>query len=370
MGTTHNKSLYWRTNWLSDTRSYQEDLAASLKTGVFVQTRLNAEAFKAITEAIDPAAHDGLIEIEILKKEQFRQEEWVLRDGNAVAVNQLGLRLAFFDAYNIFMDSTVVWKKEFAEAWDPKELMAAMNIYALLHPEHQQAVSWRKRIINEKRVEAGPGLAEFERLVRHERRFIDSLLTSPLNKINKSPTLWAHRRWLVPTVNRLGMLDVPKDMTNVVMVSGEKHPRNYYAWHHARYLMTFVDWGSESVEKTNLHTTLAVLEWCKRHHDDTSGWSFLQGLLLTEGRYELGYVTSIVQDILRLAHSLRWTNEALWVFLRTMAASKLVGEPGYNEFRETCRQLLDKAEDSTAIKVLQAAALWASDYRETVGDGK
>jgi hypothetical protein len=210
-------------------------------------------------------------------------------------------------------------------------------------------------------VEAGPGLARYRRLVQLEKRFIDSLLTSPLNKHNKSPTIWSHRRWLVSHLAQFGLVDIRRDLTEVIMVAAEKHPRNYYAWHHARYLMTLVDWSSEEMGQGILR---AVLDWCEKHHDDTSGWSFLQSLLLTEGRYEQESVTCVVKDILGLAYSLRWTNESVWVFLRTIAASKALREPEYHEFLRANAALEAGTKDEAAKKVLQAAALWCVNYRQ------
>ncbi|KAH8906965.1 hypothetical protein BR93DRAFT_648969 [Coniochaeta sp. PMI_546] len=325
--------------------------------------QLRREALQAISDAVDPAGHDGLMEIELLGQTMFPPRVSVLRDGPAIAINKFGLQAAYFEVLEDVRNSRYVEDvgEDPANHDNTAEKLKSLAILVLLQPEYLMAVNLRKSLLLSVWVEAGPGLARCRSLVQLEKKFIDSLLTSPLNKHNKSPTLWSHRRWLVPRLIHFGLVDIVKDLTEVVMVAGEKHPRNYYAWHHARYLMTLVDWKSEATGQDILR---AVLDWCKRHHDDTSGWSFLQSLLLTEGRYEQESVACALKDVLRLASSLRWTNESVWVFLRTMAASQVSREPEYQEFLQTIAALEAGTEDATAKKVLQTGASWCVKYRQ------
>lgn len=330
---------------------------------VLENRELRREALTAISDAIDPAAHGGLMEIELLGQTMFPPGVFALRDGPAIAVNNLGLKAAYFEVLEDV--------RGFRHGYDVGESSAAhdnvseklkpLAVLVLLQPEYLMAINLRKKLLMSASVELGPGLARYRSLVRLEKSFIDSLLTSPLNKHNKSPTLWSHRRWLVPRLVELGLMDILGDLTKVVMVAGERHPRNYYAWHHARYLMTLVDWTSEETGRDVLR---AVLDWCTRHHDDTSGWSFLQSLLLTEGRYKREAVTSVLKDVLGLANSLRWTNESVWVFLRTVTASKVSQEPEYHQFLRTIAALEADTEDAMAKKVLQAGAAWCVEYRQ------
>src|SRR4051794_7081267 len=64
---------------------------------VFGDKQRRQEALKTISEAIDPAGHDGLIEIEILGRNMFPPGAVVLRDGPAVAVNKDGLAAAYYE---------------------------------------------------------------------------------------------------------------------------------------------------------------------------------------------------------------------------------------------------------------------------------
>ncbi|OIW27552.1 hypothetical protein CONLIGDRAFT_682585 [Coniochaeta ligniaria NRRL 30616] len=325
--------------------------------------QLRREALKAISDAIDPAAHDGLMEIEVLGQTMFPPRVFALRDGPAIAVNKSGLRAAYFEALEdvgVFSHANDADQAP-AEHDNVAEKLNSLAVLVLMQPEYLTAINLRKSLLVSVSAEDGPGLTRYRGLVRLEKKFIDSLLTSPLNKHNKSPTLWSHRRWLVPRLVQFGLMDILRDLTEVVMVAGEKHPRNYYAWHHARYLMTLVDWNREETGRDVLR---AVLDWCKRHHDDTSGWSFLQSLLSTEGRYEQESVSRVLKDVLGLAYSLRWTNESVWVFLRTIAASKLSREPEYHEFLRTVAALEAGIEDERAKKVLRTGAAWCVVYRQ------
>lgn len=330
----------------------------------FGNKQLRQEALRAISDAIDPAAHDGLLEIELLGQSMFPPGMFVLRDGPAIAVNKSGLRSAYFEALEDVRHASYALSVG-RRSPDPDtvaEELKSLAVPILLQPEYLTAVNLRKMLLRSVAVEAGPGLERYGELLKLEKRFIDSLLTSPLNKHNKSPTLWSHRRWLVPRLVECGLIEVRSDLACVVMVAGERHPRNYYAWHHARYLMSFVDWGSGKTRQDILQT---VLDWCKKHHDDTSGWSFLQSLLLTEGRYGQEAVTYVIRDVLGLASSLRWTNESVWVFLRTIAASKVSRDLEFGELLQTIAALEAGRDDATAEKVLRAAASWCADYRQS-----
>jgi hypothetical protein len=334
---------------------------ANVKDDPFASGQLRTKIFAAVCAAIDPAAHEGLMEIELLGPALFPTGEWVLRDGNAVAMSKLGLRAAYLEA---LADLERLTGNGHGAEGVPLRLRSLAPL-VLLNTEHVTAMHWRKESLRSIETDAEPGLARYKRMIMLEKRFIDSLLTSPLNQHNKSPTVWAHRRWLVPRLARLGMQDIVGDITKVVMLAGERHPRNYYAWHHARYLMTFVDWSTDTPMRNEL--LRAVVDWCCRHHDDISGWSFLQSLLLTDGRYDSKTVSDVFKEVLGLASLLRWANESVWVFLRTMAASRVLGQHEYDEFRKTCGLVLEGAKDDLARRVLQAASSWARDYRQCPG---
>lgn len=157
---------------------------------------------------------------------------------------------------------------------------------------------------------------------------MDSCLTSHLHRHTKSPTLWGHRRWLVDlSTSTPSKRNVLEDLQSVVLVAAERHPKNYYAWSHMRWLIrTF----TYSTNPSNLNEVSRIItitkDWCSRHPNDTSGFSFLLFILsysqsASHGDTELSNMASAVcKDVLRLAVSFKWTHESVWVFLRTLVA--------------------------------------------------
>ena len=329
-------------------RALDESTAASLGKGDALA------AYKAISEALHPPATGELLEIEVLpKSHQLGPGEYLLRDGPAIAVSKLGLVQAFLVAREILKGHAGKSRPQTEEA-----LLASTAIILLLDPEYITAANTRKRLLLQAH-EADAG--NMSRRISEERGVVDSLLTSRLHRHTKSPTLWGHRRWLVELSVRLGMAtDVPGDMLNIIMVSGERHPRNYYAWLHARFLVGLPNTGVEALDNTVIP---GVKDWCLRHHTDISGWSFLLYLLQLRGRATERATCSIFADVLNLVTSLRWMNESIWVFLRTLAASGLVGEVERAEFLKTRETLLHAAKETAQKQVLEASLGWYETYR-------
>lgn len=321
--------------------------------------RYGKSALKAIAAALDPATFEGLVEIVMLAESYFEPETWVMRAESALAINKTGFELVHL---KIAMESDEEGRNMFevelyTENWEGSLKKSA--VYCLIKPEHTLAFIWRMRAIASCEVTLGPGLARFRRMVRLEKLFIDSILTSRLPRHIKSSQVWGYRRFLLRHFARFGLLDIHSDITKVVLVAGDRHPRNYYAWLHARALMNYMDWSQEAPKAQLLRS---LVEWCIRHHDDCSGWAFLQSLFLTPGRYDDAAVSAVFLEVLRLAGLLHWTNESVWVFLRTLVASDRLREADYREFRETGKHLLESTKDETAQRILTAAADWASSY--------
>lgn len=293
-------------------RALDQEVAAFLKDGN------SQEAFQAISDAIDPASAEELLQIEILKGTyQFEPGTHVLKDGPAIAVSKLGLVQAYFFALQVVkpymaggcrMTASTTAKED--------ELFSATAVMLLMDPEHLTAANIRKRIFKAYSDRETADTARLKELIILEKRFIDSLMTSHLHRHTKSPTLWSHRRWLVPYYIHHELFNIENDMSNIVMVAAERHPRNYYAWHHARMLLSRVDVPAEDARE---RLEQAVYTWCTRHHDDISGWSFLRHLLLKEGWYDAKKRAVVVRKTHRLARSVRWTNESVWWSLRTAA---------------------------------------------------
>ncbi len=185
--------------------------------------------------------------------------------------------------------------------------------------------------------------------MRHELRFLESLVTSPLSKHAKSSTLWAQRLWVVQNFVRVAVrahaADGTVQMVNrrhrmrgfwdgelaIVMKAGERHPRNYYAWQYARRLFPFVcsqpfdlverkDWDREV-----LRDGLALLRgWCLMHPRDISGWAFLVFLLeqMRHEGYDNGNDNELGSSALETREFVRkydWKGESIEWLLKAMA---------------------------------------------------
>ncbi|KAG8527975.1 uncharacterized protein KY384_006891 [Bacidia gigantensis] len=179
-----------------------------------------------------------------------------------------------------------------------EEKLKATSVLLLYDPNHQTAINWRKRYLLSHRSRQG-----HQRLVERELIWLESLLTSPLPKHTKSPTLWGHRLWLFRTIRSAEgprgdvrentgeeMQELWKSELRIVMVAGEKHTSNYYGWNYARDVLSlfFARRGEEAVERDGevaMETAVLAQErletvqrWCYRHPKDCSGWAFLECL--------------------------------------------------------------------------------------------
>lgn len=292
-----------------------------------------------------------LLEIELLGKSHVLDpNEIILRDDNAIAIPKLRLVQAFLVAHKIFMS----YIKD-GSTISTDEILRSTAVMLLMDPEHLTAANTRKRAIG-KRLEGDD--ENVKGILQTEKRLMDSLLTSRLHRHTKSPTLWNHRRWLMDQF-RLHELDVPAedDVTRIIMVSGERHPRNYYAWCHARYLINTSITPSPNMKEVLPRLVLATQKWCFAHHDDISGWQFLLFLLDKRPPTE---TSPIFRETLNLAASFKWRNESVWYFLRHMAAWGSTNAD-LDEFELVRRTLWESApEDGFEQLTLQRAEKWLS----------
>lgn len=294
---------------------------------------------------------DGkLLEIEILgKSHPLEPGTFLLREENALAVSKLGLVQAFFAA-RLMLQGHLSGN---GAALSPDQLLTVTNVMLLMDPEYLTAANSRKRLLCPN---AGPQTLE---LIRKDKFFVDSLLTSRLHRHTKSPTLWSHRRWLVETGRCHGMQpEVVEDLERIVMVAGERHPRNYYAWCHARWLTGLITGNQE--DRALRDAVDAVKGWCFRNHTDVSGWSFLSFLL---ARLDETARSSVLEETCRFAVSFQWTNESTWVFLRTLAASGAIGARAMVLFQETMDTSLHKSESPVQRQAVEQAKSWCETYR-------
>ncbi|KAM0481768.1 hypothetical protein ACHAPX_003094 [Trichoderma viride] len=296
--------------------------------------------------------HAELLEIELLGRSHMADADAILlQDGPAIAVPKLRLVQAFIFARALL--------------YEKKDLSRATAVMLLMDPEHLTAANTRKRILQDG-IDSG---TDVETRIRDELYFVDSLLTSRLHRHTKSPTLWGHRQWLMQRCQEHGLkIDATSIMTTVISVAAERHPRNYYAWLHARYLTTAVSETAalregdkvKDKDKGDLAEMLeAAKSWALRHHDDVSGWAFLMFFLDRHPEY----AGPVVSETARLAASFHWRNESVWYFLRNMAARAWCDGDWREEVEATRLALLGGAErGSDGERVLEQAASWVQAY--------
>lgn len=354
-------------------RALDKDVAASLQSSDKAEA---LAAFTAISDALTQqcqtgtgANDDGLLEIELLGRSHPTPPGChTLQDGNAIAVPKLSLVRAFIVART----RAIAWQQQRQQQHitaDDADILAATAVQLLMDPEHLTAANTRKRVLARRAANNSSGaLAD---AARAEFRLVDSLLTSRLHRHTKSPTLWSHRRWLVQRCAEwsVAIADVHDALQHVVMVSAERHPRNYYAWCHARFLVGLLLSPSSHRGKGGVDGYDGALgkildstkRWAFSHHTDVSGWSFLWFLLWPPAATEIqegpgrSRAAAVVTEAAELAVSLRWTNESVWCFLRTAAATGLL--PRDHSVYERLRASLP--HDSPGLETLRRAEDWS-----------
>ncbi|KAJ8059994.1 hypothetical protein OCU04_011606 [Sclerotinia nivalis] len=297
-----------------------------------------------------------LLDFELLGKGQLPEDINTVVLENSVGIPKTKLIQAFVVARQVFFKFKDLGPEH------SQEIRDATSVILLTDPEHLTACNARKRLLQNIR---SPSSSELEKVLGRELYFIDSLLTSHLNRHTKSPTLWSHRRWLLEFRQSMHLpLDVPRDLESIVMVAAERHPRNYYAWSHMRWLMNSLEGGIQT--STYLAIIDNVKKWCLKHPGDTSGWSFLLFCISSPTYMNTsGWVVQkslISEEVLGMAISLRWKEESLWVFLRTLVASGDITEKWRSAFLKTLEDLKISLEDPRGRRIVQSAHEWYLEY--------
>jgi protein prenyltransferase alpha subunit repeat containing protein 1 len=298
-----------------------------------------------------------LLEIELLgKAHPMPPGKSYLLEDKYLAIPKVRLVQAFVVARQVFFKLAQNCPKG-----KEGELQNASAIILLMDPEHVTAANARKRMLlnYEKGEDVREGL-------RRELQFVDTLLTARLHRHTKSPNLWSHRRWLLQQYQSFSLeVHVREHLERIILVAAERHPRNYYAWSHMRWLVD----TSDLTGKTKKEIISRVQDWCVRHPNDTSGFSFLLFCLEVPGTSETEFqdVTRVYNHILELALSFKWAHESVWVFLRTLAASRAgFGGPSLS-FQEGIDTALEGcAEDPKAQLILKAAIKWFNENQQAV----
>lgn len=287
------------------------------------------------------------LEIEILPS-SFPPE--ILHESPAVGVPKPLLVSLYVKARKIFFDHVSSRDSESYHA-----ALQATAIILLFDPNHLTAANFRKRHIQRfsstrtKNDYNDRDFGELAEAVRHELKFLESLVASPLSKHAKSSTLWAQRLWIVqkffPLAVRertgdeaMQMMDMGgfwDDELVIVMKAGETHPRNYYAWQYARQLFSFLCSKRPDIverrrrDKELLRDSIGLVRrWCLIHPRDISGWAFLVFLLeqlhdegCDEGNKEKGFEDEIgisVSEIREFARKYKWKGQSVDWFLKAM----------------------------------------------------
>ncbi|KFA61216.1 hypothetical protein S40285_06453 [Stachybotrys chlorohalonatus IBT 40285] len=288
----------------------------------------HGKVFDDISKALS-RSFDDLLEIEFLgRSHAINLDASLLQDENAIAIPKIRLTQAFLVANRLFKRGN--WVSD-------EEALRATGIMLLMDPEHLTAANIRKRVLSKIMLLH----QNTEKSLRREKYFIDSLLTSRLHRHTKSPTLWSHRRWLMSQFRRLGFgVDVVDEFKKVILISAERHPRNYYAWCEARSLVNLdsVVWD----QMLNESILREVERWCLSHHDDISGWSFLMYMLSG-----LDQASSTVATTIGLAESFHWRNESVWYFLRNVTTKEKVSASVRSETKRICESLRQGTEENS-----------------------
>jgi hypothetical protein len=112
--------------------------------------------------------------------------------------------------------------------------------------------------------------------------------------------------------------------------------------------------------------------WCLRHPTDTAGFSFMVFCLYEPADEKsdsnsrrtslLDARSSVFKEVLDRAVSFRWTNEAVWAFLRTLVAYGVVEEQrkAFFDGIEMLREA--RGEKPKSLANLRKAHDWASKY--------
>jgi len=277
----------------------------------------------AATQAYDALnnyfkAHEKqIVEIEVLPPSIKPPDGVLMVDDINVGVPKKVMALAFVEARKRFFNDEIQTLK-----------LQATKVMLLFDPEHLTAANYRKQYLEGlKQDTTTDGQLEYRKAAKYEFCFLDSILTSPLHRQSKSPTLWHHRLWLLSLIMPKDKESVPEESRrdfwrkelSSVFKSGERHPKNYYAWQYARRLVERVD-GLEAT----LDFAQRVKAWCCKHPSDISGWSCLFHLVpQVEPPSER---QKVVREVVKYAIDLQAEQESLWVFIRTSLAHKAMQE--------------------------------------------
>lgn len=296
-------------------------------------------AYTQLTSALHPSNSEGstILEIDILPSSHCPQ---LLYEHPALALPKALLVQLYLTARRLLFAHLASPREETYDA-----ALQATSVVLLWDPNYLTAANFRKRHIQSlstRWVENGYGERDGRRLrdaVQRELRFLDSLVTSPLNKHAKASTLWGQRLWIMQNFWAQVLLedgcsvegDTPKKAMikrimshwdcelHVIMKAGERHPRNYYAWQYARQLFWLPQMKEISVESFG-----QVHQWCLMHPRDVSGWGFLVFLMASEETVDGDSDgRRIARETTEWVRKYEWEGESVEWFLKAVGQLQL-----------------------------------------------
>jgi protein prenyltransferase alpha subunit repeat containing protein 1 len=350
-----------------------------------VYNQINDDCYVDVLGAMKAGLMVEKLEIELLgKSHPLPPGSRLLVDGNSIAIPKKTLVSAF-----LFARSRFASFPSNVSADDEQVIMDTSAIMLLMDAENLTAANARKRVLL---ATSARNQGEAELLLAQEMKLMDSLLTSPLHRHTKSPTLWNHRKWLVQSHLWKGAnsaaLNLQHEMRNVVVQAAARHSRNYYAWSYMRWYVSEAEktdaansTGMDRDErwpKMLLSLAHETRDWCLKHPDDISGWSFLFHLLVPSPAQAIKQdrpstlqreeTIAIVREILGYTRSFGWRNESVWVFLRSLVATNYVDESLRCHFVEVAEAMIGPGQtvamNAVSRKNVQAALGWFRDYQQ------
>ncbi|KAG5951825.1 hypothetical protein E4U53_002176 [Claviceps sorghi] len=314
------------------------------------------ESFERISAVLE-SSHEAYLEIEILPKSHvLGVDTYVLRDGEYIGIPKLRLVQAFLHARQILTDVLLSASKRGIPE-DDGDVMRATAVMLLMDSEHLTAANMRKRVLGR-----GTRLDQVRRkdVLMREALLVNSLLRSRLHRHTKSPVLWNHKRWLLRQLRDCATpIHLVHEFEQVICIAAERHARNYYAWTYARDViaMEVASPASPTRRASSAADSLlpVVTRWCRLHHQDISGWSFLLHLVgLFPEKAE-----GVAEEMLLLVEKFQWRNESVWHFLKNLAVMPVL-QTKRERIEEVWRKLKLTADGDESIDavILDRAAAW------------
>lgn len=273
--------------------------------------------YEALTGLLNTRLSTGPLDIQILPDASFLLASSLVEIvNNTLGVPKAVLAKAFIAARRIFFEHL----DNLTENVEP--ILDSTSVILLFDPEHVTAANARKKICLAYRSRSQ---SEQTKRLKEELWLSKFLLTSKLKRHNKSPTLWSHRKWLINNFNTLEGLLGPKwveyEIEEVILLSAEHHPKNYYAWDYMRWLIkSRPELNYRMRHGVNMQLTLLMQNWCMHHTSDSSGWSFLAWMLLRhpdpDRLVSQHLQVTAGEKVLDYAVSLNLKNLSLWRFLQ------------------------------------------------------